>query len=87
MMIRISKGTEIYQKRGRFTVLDEKLPDGYMVLGMVGNEANNVQARSLVARNEENMSKAASSTKGKTKVGYRKTEARQCKNVGRYLLH
>ena len=61
----------------RFTSTGEETPDRFSWSGRrLTKEANNIQARSLVAREMEHHVRC-SATKRKTKVGYRKTEAWQ----------
>ena len=56
-----------------------------MVRGAADKDANNIEARTFVARNMVKDVKS-SSTKGEARMGDRKTEARQCKKVEKHLL-
>ena len=83
-------GTETLQRRGQ-ALLGSRywfLTTGwiYMVGGATDKEANDVQARLPVAREMERHVRSVD-TKREAKVGYRKTEDRQCKRIARYVFH
>ena len=62
-----------------FTILDEKPPDGFTWSGRR-------LTRKHFARDMERYVGSVEA-KRKAKVGYRKTEARQCSKIAWYLLH
>ena len=90
-IIGISKVTETCQMHGRFTqfaTLNEKLLDGYTRSGEERWTKRQATSRPDHMWSEiwKDMSEAAQQ-KEKQKWAVEKTEARQCKNIEKYLSH
>ena len=71
----------------RFTILDEKPPDGFSWSRGRLTKKKKQHPDQITCGQKDGHYVRRKSTQRKTKVGYRKTKARQCEKVERCLLH